>query len=76
MSFWNWIDKRKQTLTMWDISILKTYCMLIGMVLGAYLAIHVKAYLGSFILVIVACAIWLVYKMFFKKSPTVPEHQR
>ena len=68
MSFISWMDSKCRTLNVWDISVLKTYCMLIGMVLGAHLATFVKEYLISFAAVIVVCGVWLCYKFFVKKA--------
>ncbi|MCK4271463.1 hypothetical protein KAX22_02360 [bacterium] len=51
-----------------DIAILKTYCAVLGIIVGAYIASFVKSYLWLFILVAVVLLIRLVYFVFFKKQ--------
>lgn len=66
MGLMKWAEKKMKNLNVWDISILKTYCLLIGMVIGAYVAGFVKQYLWYFLIVIVILMIRLLTK-FFKK---------
>ena len=61
-----WAEEKTKKLNMWDISVLKTYCVLIGMVIGAFAAGFVKLYVWYFIAVIVVLMIRLLAKMFKK----------
>ena len=33
-----WAETRTNTLTIWDTGLLKSYCVLLGMIVGAYLS--------------------------------------
>lgn len=44
-----WAEERTKTLNIWDIGVLKIYCVLFGMVVGAYVASFVKDQVGWFI---------------------------
>lgn len=64
MNILEWADKRGKTFSVWDFSVLKTYCLLIGVVIGAYIPDLVKNYLLWFIILIVLLGARLVYKVF------------
>ena len=66
MTLITWVNKKIKTYDVWDISALKTYCLLIGVVIGAYIPAFVKQYLTIFIVVIVVLMIRLFYKLFKK----------
>jgi len=68
MSFISWMDQKCRKLNVWDIGVLKTYCLLIGMILGAYLATFVKDYIAIFVGVVVVCGLWLGYKLYVRKQ--------
>ena len=50
----------------WDIAILKLFCLVMGGIIGAYIAPTVKALLWIFILAAVILAIRLFYAYFIK----------
>ena len=37
-----WAEKRTEALNIWDIGILKIYCVLFGMIVGAYVSSFVR----------------------------------
>ena len=63
-----WSEKKLKKFDMWDISVLKTYCMLIGIVIGAYISDFVKKYVWVFVIVILVLMTRLLKKMFCKKK--------
>ena len=66
MGLFGWYNKKVKTLNMWDIGAIKTYCLLLGIVIGAYIADFVKQYLWVFLVVIVLLIIPLMLKVFKK----------
>jgi hypothetical protein len=52
----------------WEIAMLKLYCVIVGMIIGVYIASAVKGYLWIFILVAVILAIRLCYFYFLKRD--------
>ena len=55
MSILEWAEGRTRALTMWDMGVLKIYCVLFGVFLGAYFPIFVREHLwwfGSSVLVL------------------------
>ena len=47
-----WAEERTRALNMWDIGVLKIYCALFGVIIGAYFADVVKANVGPFVIVV------------------------
>ncbi|MFC1683097.1 hypothetical protein ACFL0G_02670 [Candidatus Zixiibacteriota bacterium] len=52
----------------WEIAILKLYCVVVGVIIGAYIGSAVREYLWIFVLVAVILAIKLCYFYFIKKD--------
>jgi len=48
MSVFEWAERKTNALTIWDIGVLKIYCVLFGMILGAYLPLFVKQHVWWF----------------------------
>ena len=42
MGLIQWAEKRTKALNMWDIGVLKIYCVLFGMIVGAYASSFVR----------------------------------
>ena len=42
MKILRWAERRTRALTIWDIGVVKIYCVLFGMIVGAYLSSFVK----------------------------------
>ena len=66
MGIVQWAKERTKNLSMWDISLLKLYCAIFGIVVGAYISDFVKQYVYIFIIAFVLLGIGLAYK-FLKK---------
>jgi len=59
-----WADQKVKAQTIWDIQILKIVCLLVGMILGAYLSVFVFRFMGWFIGVSLLLLIVLVVRFF------------
>lgn len=66
MTIMDWYNEKLKNLNVWDIAAVKTYCLLIGIVIGAYFPEFVIQYLWIIIAVIVVLMIKLLYKIFKK----------
>lgn len=44
MKFFEWADKKIKNQTIWDIGVLKIFCVIVGMILGAYYTEFVLRY--------------------------------
>ena len=66
MTIMDWYNQRLKNLDVWDIAALKTYCLLIGVVIGAYIPGFVQTYFWILIAIIVLLMIKLLYKIFGK----------
>ena len=66
MGLMKWAESKTNKLGMKGIAILKTYCVLIGMVIGAYAAGFVKSYIWYFAALIIVLMIILFIKIFKK----------
>ena len=68
MKIFDWAEERTQALTIWDIGILKAYCGLFGMILGAYLSTFVKAHVWWFVVPVILLGGSLGYRWFTAKG--------
>lgn len=66
MGIMDWYNEKLKNLNVWDIAALKTYCLLIGIVIGAYFPEFVIKYLWTIIAIIVLLIIKLMFKVFKK----------
>jgi putative Mn2+ efflux pump MntP len=49
MSVIAWAESRSHALTIWDTGLLKTYCVLFGMIVGAYASSFVTTHVSWFV---------------------------
>ena len=49
MGVFEWAERRTRALTLWDIGALKVYCVLFGIVVGAYISGFVRENLWWFL---------------------------
>jgi len=49
MGVFQWAERRSNALTIWDIGVLKIYCVLFGIIVGAYLSLFVREHLWWFV---------------------------
>ena len=61
-----WIEKKSKGLTIWDIGCIKWSSLLVGIILGAYIADFTKKYLWVFIIVAALLIIKVLLKIFKK----------
>ena len=61
-----WIKEKAKGLTIWDIGYIKWSSLLIGIIIGAYIADFTKRYLWVFIIVAALLIIKVMCKIFKK----------
>ena len=59
-----WAERRTNALNLWDIGVLKIYCALFGMIVGAYLSSFVKQNVWWFVAVVLVLGGSLGYRWF------------
>jgi len=72
MSLYAWAEARARATTVWDLGLLKVYCVLFGMVVGAYVAPFVLRNVGWFVGGIVALGVWFGYRWIATPMPREP----
>lgn len=66
MGLQKWYDSKAKKLTMWDIAMLKTAVLVLGIGIGAYIPEMVKQNIWYFAAVFVVLYAVLLYKVFSK----------
>ncbi len=61
------LNQKIKSYTIWDISVLKIFCTIVGMILGAYVSTFVKQNLWWFIVIGIVMFIILIIKFFRAK---------
>jgi len=64
MGVFDWAEKRAKGLTIWDIGALKVYCVLFGMIVGAYLSSFVREQVVWFVLGVLLLGGFFGYRWF------------
>ena len=64
MGLIRWAEERTRAMSIWDIGVLKIYCVLFGMIVGAYVSTFVKGHVWWFVGVVLVLGIRLGYKWF------------
>ena len=64
MAFFEWADKKVKSRTIWDIGVLKIFCVIVGMIIGAHLSGFVLRYETWFLIAGVLLLIVLVIRFF------------
>ena len=59
-----WAEQRTKALSVWDIGVLKTYCVLSGIIVGAYLSSFVKQHVWWFVAAVLVLGVGLGYRWF------------
>lgn len=59
-----WAEERTEALNTWDIGILKIYCVLFGMIVGAYVSSFVRDHVWWFAGVVLVLGGYLGFKWF------------
>ena len=68
MGVFQWAEKKTNAMTIWDIGVLKIYCVLFGVVVGAYLSQFVRQHVGWFIAVVLILGVGVGYRWFTAES--------
>ena len=68
MGIIQWANRKIKSYNAWDIGVLKIFCVIAGMILGAYISNFVIQYLWWFIVIGLVLFILLVYKFFKAKA--------
>jgi putative Mn2+ efflux pump MntP len=64
MKLLRWAERRTKALTVWDIGVLKIYCVLFGMIAGAYLTSFVRQEVWWFVGAVLLLGGGLGYRWF------------
>lgn len=64
MNVMEWADERTRAMTVWDVSVLKIYCVLFGLVIGAYGSTYVMENVGWVVVGIMISGGWGMYRWF------------
>jgi putative Mn2+ efflux pump MntP len=59
-----WAEQRTKALSIWDIGVVKTYCVLFGIIVGAYLSSFVKQHVWWLAGAVVVLGVGLGYRWF------------
>jgi uncharacterized membrane protein YoaK (UPF0700 family) len=54
-----WAEHKTQALSIWDIGVLKIYCVLFGIIVGAYASSFVLEYIAWFVLAVIGFGVAL-----------------
>lgn len=55
---------RNYTMTWWQVGLLKTYVMVVGLLFGSYFASHVMAFTVPLLIIFAVLAVYFIHQMF------------
>ncbi len=64
MGMIQWAEKKTRALNIWDIGVLKMYCALFGVIVGAYISAFVQEHVGWFAVTVVILGAVLCFRWF------------
>lgn len=64
----NWVRRKFQKLTFYDFGLVKTYCFLVGMIAGSYVAVFVQKYVWIFWVAVFTLIAKVCMDIFHKKK--------
>lgn len=67
MSMISWAEQQTKALSIWDIGVLKIYCVLFGMIVGAYLSSFVQHHVWWFVGGVILFGFGVGYRWFTVK---------
>ena len=67
MDLFMWAEEKSQSLTIWDIGVLKIYCVLFGVVVGAYVSTFVREQVLWFVAAVIVLGGGFGYRWFTAK---------
>lgn len=62
MGIIEWVNLKVKAQNLWDIGILKIFCTIVGIILGAYISNFVKQYAWWFVAISIVLYILLMYR--------------
>ena len=68
MGAFEWAESNTSALTIWDIGVLKIYCVLFGMIVGAYIPNFVTQHVWWFVVPVLVLGLGLGYRWFTAES--------
>lgn len=68
MGILQWAEKKTKGMTFWDIGILKVYCVLFGVIVGAYLSSFVRENVVWFVVCVLVLGSTVGYRWFTADS--------
>jgi len=69
MSILEWAEQRTSAMTIWDVGVLKIYCVLFGVIVGAYISTLVKENLWWFVISVLVLGLFSGYRWLTAKAP-------
>jgi len=67
MGVFQWAERKTKGMTIWDIGVLKVYCVLFGVIVGAYLSAFVREQVLWFIAAVLVLGGGFGYRWFTAK---------
>ena len=68
MDILQWAEKKTKGMTIWDIGVLKVYCVLFGVIVGAYLSSFVRENVVWFVVSVLILGSGVGYRWFTADS--------
>jgi hypothetical protein len=68
MGILEWAEQRTSAMTIWDVGVLKIYCVLFGVIVGAYISTFVKENLWWFVLSVLVFGLASSYRWLTAKA--------
>jgi uncharacterized membrane protein YoaK (UPF0700 family) len=68
MDLFRWAEEKSQSLTIWDIGVLKIYCVLFGVVVGAYVPTFVRDHVLWFAAAVIVLGGGFGYRWFTART--------
>lgn len=62
MGIIEWANLKVKTQNIWDTGILKIFCTIVGIILGACISNFVIQYVWWFVIIVIVLFIWLMYR--------------
>ena len=69
MSILEWAEQRTGAMTIWDVGVLKIYCVLFGVIVGAFISGFVKENLWGFVISVLVIGSFSGYRWLAAKAP-------
>ena len=69
MGLIQWAEERSRAMSVWDIGVLKIYCVLFGMIVGAYVSTFVTDHVWWFVVAVLLLGMGLGYRWFTAEIP-------